>query len=215
MYYRIKTIYMSLIFGLLLTIFPQLSYGVQPYEDGFEAIPQGSAQCGPAAFYMIFNYYEDHQIFKEDDCVSEVDLTEELTTVGSSTEIVQWINGGSTGGTSWSQLQNGADGLYQYGSCNPYYVSELEDGFTKYNNRADEQKRRDRLAYIKKFYLDNSRPIIIHLKRYWWLSGHYLVLIGYDESAGIVYYADPSGGTISDMLHEPRPPQRWIRNLHR
>ncbi len=178
----------------------------QPYEEGFEPIPQGSAQCGPTAFYMIFNHYGDPQEFEE------VDLSEKVEVVTSDTQICRWVNGGSTSGTSWSQLQDAADELHALGSSDPYYVSELNDNFTKYKRSADEQERRDRLDYIVENYLEKNRPVIIHIKRYWFLHGHYLVLTGYDAENETVYYADPNGGSIGEVGYEDFIEEKWYRS---
>lgn len=197
------------IFVIIILLFPLIIYAVQPYEDDFQAIPQGSSQCGPTCFYMIFNHYEDHQIFIEDDCQTEVDLTEELSMVTKGTQICQWINDGSTSGTSWNKLKNAADGLCDADNCSRYYVSELNDEFTEYNDSVAEEERRIRLDYIIENYLEKNRPVIIHLRRYWWLWNHYAVLIGYNADDSLLYYADSNGGTIKTVDYDDFIEKKW------
>ena len=138
------------IFWFVWLAIPVPSLATQPYEDDFEAVPQGSGQCGPTSFYMIFNHFNDHQLFGEDDCSSEVDLREHLDRVTPDSELSQYINGGVITGTSWTQMCDAAENLRDYSDCNLYYdMVELNDDVTEYNDPEAEQERRDRLDYIK------------------------------------------------------------------
>ena len=47
------------------------------------------------------------------------------------------------------------------------------------------------------------------MRRYWWLSGHYLVLTGFDREAGIVYYADPNGAETGSVDYESFICDKW------
>ncbi len=173
--------------------------GQQPFEN-FTAVPQGSAQCGPASFYMIFNHFNDHGLYTGKDCSTAIDQSAKLATVTKDTAIVKYINNGSTAGTTWEQLKDAADGLYK--NCAARYTSELNNRFTDYHVAADEAEREKRFAYIVRNYLKNNRPVIIHLKRLYLFSGHYVVLIGYDESENRVYYADPNKGRICSAAYD-------------
>ncbi|MCP4131741.1 MAG: hypothetical protein GY754_12250 [bacterium] len=186
---------------------------LQPYEKdgGFEAVGRGYNQSGPAVFYMIFNHFEDHNVYEQSDCTTTVDLTAQLSEVTSSTGICQWVNGGSTTGTNWSDLQDAADGLYY--NCSRYYTSEINTDFTKYNNSSDEQERENRLAYITENYLKKNRPVVIHMYRSWPYGGSYLVLTGYDEETGMVYYADSgSGGELGSVSYNDFITAKWYRS---
>ncbi|MFY9397226.1 MAG: C39 family peptidase [Desulfomonilia bacterium] len=184
---------------------------VQPYEDPwFQPVSQGPSQCGPACFYMIFNHYGAHQVFTECDLSEHPELMSaygyEIT---SDTAICRWINGGKRQGTTWKQLKQAADGLHAPGSTQAYFTSELQSDTTPYNSPAADEERMRRLDYIKREYLDRNRPVIIHMRRVWYLPGHYLVLTGYDPASGMVYYADPSNGGMGEISRESFVRDKW------
>jgi hypothetical protein len=178
----------------------------QPYEN-FEAILQGPAQCGPASFYMILNHFKDHRLFTLENCGEIVDLTEKPDIITANTQIALYINNGTFLGTPGTQLKDAADGLHL--NCEPYYVSELNNHPAAGNETEAKAEREKRFAYLFENYLLNNRPVIIHLKRYFLLSGHYIVLTGYDHITEIVHYVDPSGGQKRTISYEEFIKDKW------
>ncbi|HNY64493.1 MAG TPA: C39 family peptidase [Deltaproteobacteria bacterium] len=185
--------------------------GVQPYQDPrFVAIPQGVTQCGPACFYMIFNFYGAHQRFKECDLSGHPERdTANHGRISRDTAVCKWINSGRFTGTSFSQLKRAADGLHAPGESQPYFLSEACEETTEHGVSEDEAKRERILMDIKKRYLDRNRPVIIHLRRVWYLPGHYLVLTGYDPKKEKVYYADPNRGTTGSIDRNSFISEKW------
>lgn len=55
------------------------------------------------------------------------------------------------------------------------------------------RQRRSRLTAIDE-YLDQGRPVVIHLDRPWRVAGHYITLIGYEDlpDGRVYHYADTS-----------------------
>lgn len=184
-----------------MTIWACDAGAVQPYKDTlFEPVAQGSALCGPASFYMVFNFLGAHQVFKEADLREHPeDMAVYAYKVTSRTAICKWINTWLSSGISWAQLKKAADRLHALGSSDVYFKTELNSTATAYNTVAGDSDREIRLDYIKTAYLDEDIPVMIHLGRNYYLKGHYLVLTGYDPVAGKVYYADPDGGTTGEV----------------
>ncbi len=179
---------------------------IQPYHD-FEPVTQGSAQCGPASFYMILNHYRNDKIFTKSDCSEIVDLREKPETVTADTQIAQYVNEGSLRGTSWEQLKDAAGGLYY--NCEPYFVTELNGRFTDWNDPKDDAEREKRFEYIFRNYLLKNRPVMIHLKRFFIFPGHYIVLTGYDQQQEMVHYVDPNGGRAGTVSHDDFIKEKW------
>ncbi|MGE5422806.1 MAG: C39 family peptidase [Ignavibacteriales bacterium] len=176
-------------------------------SDSFVAVKQGSSQCGPASFYMIFNHYHDQGIYTKANGTTTVDLSAVLTQVTSSTAICKYINNGSTSGTTWTQLANAANGLYKNGL--KYYNCELNDVFTEYNDTAGETERQIRFNRIYTQYLLNNRPVMIHIRRIWPYSGHYVVVTGYNPQTQTVYYADPYDATNKNVSYDSFIKNKW------
>ncbi|HNY64829.1 MAG TPA: C39 family peptidase [Deltaproteobacteria bacterium] len=195
--------------GLTMTAFD--AHAVQPYQDpAFEEVGQGSAQCGPTSFYMVFNHLRAHQVFKE---VNLSEHPEDMAAYGykvtKNTAICKWVNGGSTSGTSWTKLRAAADKLHAQGTTAAYFKTELNSSTTAYNSATAEAEREKRLNYIKANYLDKNRPVIIHLRRSSYLSGHYVVVTGYDTASGKVYYADPNGPGSGEVSKTSFIKDKW------
>lgn len=163
----------------------------QPYNDDFESYSGTDGLAGATCFYMVFNHFGDHDTYTKSDCITEVDLSAKLTTVTTSSGVAQLINGGSTAGTSWSQLKNAAESLFKKDDCETKYTVELNSNFTEYNDSQAEEERSIRLEYITENYLNKNKPVIIHMMRYWYYPGTYVVLTGHEN--GRVYYARANG----------------------
>lgn len=184
---------------------------MQPYQDPtLEEVAQGSSQCGPASFYNIFNFLGANQAFKE---VNLSEHPEDMAVYGNKvtkdTAICKWINGGNTSGTSWTQLKSAADKLHAAGSTLPYFKSELNSNTTDYGTTAGDTERENRLNYIKTNYLDKNHPVMIHLRRNYYLAGHYIMITGYDPASGKVYYVDPNGGSAGEITKTSFVKDKW------
>ncbi len=65
-------------FTLCCTMFLLISrtlFAIQPYQNAnFKVIDQGNSSSGVAAFYMLFNYFQDQRVYQNRDCTSSVAL---------------------------------------------------------------------------------------------------------------------------------------------
>jgi len=175
-------------------------------------VKQGAGQCGPASFYLIFRYYGDDKknicfskgingpLFRMD--ISSLKSEKGNTNNDNSAVIIKrnspvskWMNGRS-GSTDWGELTAAVNELYYLkkdGKKDRYYsVIESNDDVIS-PSQSNLQSRKvmffDRIVLS---YLDMNRPVIVHLKRKWPYSGHYIVLIGYDRNTSTIFYMDPN-----------------------
>lgn len=172
----------------VFVLFSLKAYGMQPYENpDFKVIGQGSAPTGVAAFYMIFNYYQDQGIYLNSETGSTVALNQTLASkITYGSQIWNWINNGLYL-AGFKELRYAAYKLNDYNTGKAHYVTEMNTNFTY---RADSQTRINTLDYITERYLKKNRPVIIHMNPSTaFLSSFYMVLLGYDENTGNVYYA--------------------------
>jgi Peptidase_C39 like family len=212
-------------------IYPQtdIDYiGEQPYESifadpGMFFVEQGSSQCGPTAFYMIFKYFGDHMhecpyFYDSSECDECLDLNEEIPREGvdellSDSKVSQWIHV-DLFGTGCNELKRKLfEGIYYLADddCIPFFhavdpIAE-DDSCDElgYNpdgcNDVENYEKRRTLDYIAGKYLANNIPVIIHLSRTQFLrSGHYVVLIGYRPSLREVYLVDPNSDNAGEAL---------------
>lgn len=185
----------------------------QPYQDPkFKIIPQGSAQCGPASLYTVFHYFQAEDTYSNVDCKEEIDLSEMLDEVTDETAFCRWVNSASKAGTSWDELKYAVKDLRV--DCQRVYAVELNDDTTAFEDPMAIQERLDRLEKIHSEYLTQMRPVIIHLRREasWLLSGHYLVLTGYDKERKKVFYADPNRGQEGAVSLDRFLKEKWYRS---
>lgn len=155
-------------------------------------VKQGSGQCGPTSFYMIFKSYGDNTdpgIFHElPACDSEIDLRENLSVVTKDSSVSKWL-GVTDSGITITKLSTKISNLTFDGQSPFYNVSGNTDD--KYNNNLFQ------FLLINKLYLQNGIPVIIHLRRpelanVQIFSGHYMVLAGFSSKSKIIYYIDPN-----------------------
>jgi hypothetical protein len=165
--------------------------GNQPYQDpAFRVIPQDSNQCGPASLYTVFHYLRGENVYQGTDCNQTIDLSVQLSKVTSESEFGQWVNGGSNTGTSWQQMKYALKDLRL--DCSRVFAVELQAQTTERDTAAAIEERTRRLQDIHARYLTQKRPVVLHLRRKPLISGHYVVLIGYEPAQGVVYVADPT-----------------------
>ena len=164
--------------------------GFSLFADNSFFVRQGSGQCGPTSFYMIFKYYGDNNFkgqFTELGSTENLLLQENLTEVTKESAVSRWL-GVTDSGINIKDLLNKISDLSGDG-INPYYTTEADTEIT-------DADRQSRFAKIYNNYLKNDLPVIIHMRRPKILniplSGHYMVLVGYDSEKKLVYYVDPN-----------------------
>jgi hypothetical protein len=188
------------------------SYALQPFENDFEKhyVRQGYGQCGPASFYMIFKYYGDdkhnagffftgeageggNMIYKELN-LSQSIPGKEFRRLTNDTDVAKWINGGRDR-TEWNELTGQVKNLYfkNTGSIYEIYYNIISEvGYTENNKKGEIERTNRFLHHIFRKFLINNHPVIVHLKRIWPLSGHYLIIAGFDEAKQMVKFVDPN-----------------------
>lgn len=175
-------------------------------------VRQGAGQCGPASFYIVFKYYGDDLNscpFYYDSTGSPVDLSSNAHKGGVLSEnssVSLWVKGKDSS-TNWAKLIGSIKNLYfrnKHGKNERYYsVMESNDSITGMDEKYTEIRNYNFLKRIVPGFLEQNRPVIIHLKRKWPFPGHYIVVIGYDPASGHVSYMDPSGDGQEKILTVP------------
>lgn len=198
-----------------MLFFPQILSAIQPYEamkkaPGSFYIQQGPAMCGPTAFFLIFNYYKDNQIpspYFFDKNGNIVDLFQPIPKLKGKmnknidqerltqeTKISKWINPEGNA-TRWSRLKEGAKNLYHkdtHGNLKNYYTIVRSNDAAISGTHEGIKTRKKILETEILPFLDKNHPVIVHLKRKGLFSGHYIVLVGYDQIKGSVFFIDPN-----------------------
>lgn len=182
-------------------------------------VKQGPAQCGPSSFYMIFHYYEDNEkailftdgmngvpfsmrICDNDVKSNPVRANESIIRITEKSPVSRWMKG-TDNSTGWEKMTAAIRNLHYINNKNSrerfYQFIDSYDNITG-SSKADKEIRRSNfIQRIVPGYLDNNRPVIVHLKRSWPFSGHYIVIVGYDKKTTTVFYMDPSGES-SDII---------------
>lgn len=186
-------------------------------------VRQGAGQCGPASFYMVLKYYGDNLNFFPfyyDSNGSPVDLNSNAEKGGvlmENSPVSLWVKG-KDNSTDWTRIISSIKNLYyrnKYGINERYYsVVESNDSVTGLDEKHNGIRNYNFIKRIVPGFLEQNRPVIIHLKRRWPFPGHYIVVIGYDPLSGYVSYMDPSGDgdkkicnvPLNDFLNKP-----WYR----
>lgn len=161
--------------------------GFMPFAGDDFFVKQGSAQCGPTSFYMIFRYYGDNtypgEFTELPDCADVLPLQEDLAEVTSDSGVSRWLGVTSTGITAGNLKEKisrlSTDRNY------PWYITEGDIQKT-------DTLQEERFSVIYNNYLRNDLPVIIHISRPAPLTGHYMVLVGFDPQHKNVYYIDPN-----------------------
>lgn len=167
-------------------------------DDDF-FVRQGAGQCGPASFYMIFRYYGDTTFDGEftglPDCSEIFPLQEELTEVTEDSAVSKWLGVTDTG-IAIAALKDKISRLTADRNT-PWYITEGDIVKT-------EILLQERFLIIQTMYLNNDLPVIIHLSRPDIsgipVTGHYMVLAGYDPGKKVVYYIDPNRDEDSPVI---------------
>ncbi|MFY9398093.1 MAG: C39 family peptidase [Desulfomonilia bacterium] len=198
--------------------------GRQPYgaiidDPAAFFVHQGPSQCGPTSFYMVFKYLGDHLPGAGP---TGVDLAETIPGDGvpvldRSSKIAAYIRslpGTSSAGTDWRRLEaaarslrRGAKAYYPCIQSNPRETADSVKGKAEREAIFD----RDLVAF-----LETGTSVIVHLKRPYGVSGHYLTVIGYDTVSGEVLYLDPNNRALDPRAEGFDPDEAdWSRAVER
>ncbi len=161
-------------------------------------VKQGSGQCGPASFYMIFKFYGDNKIdtgfWDLPLCSTEYSLKEELSTVTKDSLVSSWL-GVANSGITVVNLDKKIRNLTADKAA-PYY--------TVISNTSDGADNAEQFETINSSFLQKQKAVIIHVSRPDIfgipLAGHFMVLAGYDSASGRVYFIDPNKNDDDPVL---------------
>lgn len=173
-------------------------------------VKQGSCQCGPTSFYMIFKFYGDNKIdgsfWDLPGCATEYSLKEDLSVVEKTSLVSRWLGvtcgwfagdltGKMAGGITIKELDEKIRNLTA-DKANPYYnvASNIV------SNTDDSVANLLQFNRINDSFLQQLIPVIIHLDRSSLYAGHFMVLAGYDSATGLVYYIDPNKNDSDPVL---------------
>jgi len=203
-----------------LTVVAETVATPQPYETirnnpSYYYVSQESGLCGATSFYMAMKYYGDHLKniktgIMDKDCPAEIAdkiyYPTELSATSQIATYIQYIDNtlNSLAGIHLSSLVKAAEGLLDESGVRALYneviVDNYRDDLTGTENDISGQKKNIFLNRIVPF-LKSGSPVLLHLWRSPVLgipsSGHYVLVIGYDESEKVVYFMDPN-----DLNHQ-------------
>jgi len=191
-----------------------------PYETiknnpSYYYVSQESALCAATSFYMAMKYYGDHLTniktgINDEDCPEEITdkiyYPTELSATSNIATYIEYIDDqfNSLPGIRLSSLAEAAEGLLDESGSKALYsevmIDNYGDDLTGTQDNISEQKRNIFLNRIVPF-LNTGSPVLLHLWRSPVLgipsSGHYVLVIGYDDSEKVVYFMDPN-----DLNHQ-------------
>jgi len=203
-----------------LTVVAETVARPQPYETirnnpSYYYVSQESGLCGATSFYMAMKYYGDHLKniktgIVDDDCPTEITdkiyYPAELSATSQIATYIQYVDNtlNSLAGIHITSLGQAAEGLLDESGTKALYsevvVDNYGDDLTGTEKNIAEQKRNIFLNRIVPF-LNSGSPVLLHLWRSPVLgissSGHYVLVIGYDDSENVVYFMDPN-----DLNHQ-------------
>ncbi len=198
-----------------LTVVAEAAAQPHPYETirnnpSYYYVSQESGLCGATSFYMAMKYYGDHLKniktgIADEDCPAEItdkiDYPTELSATSQIATYIQYIDDtlNSLAGIHLSSLVKAAEGLLEASGSNTLYSAVMAgnygDDLTGTEDGISGQKRNIFLNQIVPF-LNTGSPVLLHLWRSPVLgipsSGHYVLVIGYDDSENVVYFMDPN-----------------------
>jgi hypothetical protein len=168
----------------------------QPAAGGYRVIKQAPAECGATSTWLMFNHYfggsGDAAAMRmaSSDPAGEMTLPavclgkDRAACVSRSDQYVP------VDYKTWIRLQRSrpSPSLRHLGTRltymrHPVHGGRLLNVEGKYDrtSKAAPEKRRERLETIR-HHLEKGRPVIIHLARPMFVSGHYITLVGYEDT---------------------------------
>lgn len=200
---------------LSLAVVAETVAKTHPYETiknnpSYYYVSQEAALCGATSFYMAMKYYGDHLKniktgIVDEDCPAEITdkiyYPTELSATSQIATYIQYIDDtlNSLAGIHLPSLVKAAEDLLDESGINVLYsevmVDDYDEDLTGTGDNISEQKRNIFLNRIVPF-LNTGSPVLLHLWRSPVLgipsSGHYVLVIGYDDSENVVYFMDPN-----------------------
>jgi len=191
--------------------------GPQPYETIQQDpqtyfVHQDAGVCGATSLYIMFKYSGDHL---SGSGPANVDLTEDIPNVEyaeltKDSKMWQHVDG-----TNWSTLEDAMTSL-EDAQGNPFYeIFQSNADESDYNSIGDDKRFKVLQQEMLPFLCTDS-PVLIHLKRQWPYSGHYLVVVGYDAESQEMVYLDPNDPDFdpNDSRFDPTAAD-WSKVLRR
>lgn len=187
----------------------------EPYEtirnnSSYYYVSQEAGLCAATCFYMTMKFYGDHLKnvktgIVDDDCPAEItdniNYPAEVSETSQIARYIQYVDDqfNSLPGIHMSSLAQAAHGLLDVSGTNGLYGNVMSDysgeDLTETEDDIYEQKRNIFLNRIVPF-LNAGSPVIVHLWREPILgipsSGHYVLIIGYDDAEKVIYFMDPN-----------------------
>lgn len=173
-------------------------------------VSQEAGLCAATCFYMTMKYYGDHLKniktgIVDKDCPSkltdQIYYPHELSATSQIATYLEYIDDqfNSMPGIRLSSLVPAAEGLLDESGSHALYGKVMTDNsdedLTGTGDDISEQKRNIFLSRIVPF-LNSGAPVLVHLWRSPVLgvpsSGHYILVIGYDNAGKVLYFMDPN-----------------------
>lgn len=174
--------------------------GIQPYveiqkDPRAYYVHQDSALCGQTSFYMMLKYHGDTLpgAGPTNTDLCETIPNESAAVVSASTKVYGYLSSFSSDllpGTKWSDLEAGSLALRKNSHALYPCIQSNPEGSE--NSEAGARTRTGIFDGDLVPFLETGAPVLIHLKRPYGVSGHYLVVIGYDSNTDEVMYLDPN-----------------------
>lgn len=173
-------------------------------------VSQDAGLCAATCFYMTMKFYGDHLKnvktgISDTNCPAEIteqiDYPNEVVSTSQIAKYLEYIDDQSNSlpGIVLASLVQAAEGLLEASGSVVLYSQVMTDNYgttlTGTGDDISEQKRNIFLTRIVPF-LNTGSPVLIHLWRTLG-SGHYVLVIGYDDAQNIVYFMDPN-----DLNHQ-------------
>lgn len=191
-----------------------------PYETikgnpSYYYVSQNAGLCAATCFYMTMKYYGDHLKHVKTGIVDQncpAEITEninypaEVLATSQTAEYLDYIDSqyNVLPGINFPSLIEAAERLLDESGSSALYSQVMAGNYgetlTGTENDISDQKRNIFLNQIVPF-LNTGSPVLVHLWRSPILgipsSGHYVLVIGYDDTEGVVYFMDPN-----DLNHQ-------------
>jgi hypothetical protein len=186
-----------------------------PYETiqndpSYYYVSQEAGLCAATCFHIAMKYYGDHLKnvktgIVDEDCPAEITdaiyYPNELSATSQIATYLQYIDDQFNifPGIHLTSLARAAEGLLDESGIHALYSAVMADNsgedLTGTEDGVFDQKRNLFLNRIVPL-LNTGAPVLLHLWRSPVLgipsSGHYVLVIGYDDSEKVVYFMDPN-----------------------
>jgi hypothetical protein len=168
----------------------------QPAVGGYRVIKQAPAECGATSTWLMFNHYfggsGDAAAMQMASSDPRGEKTLPGVCLGKNREacVASADQGVPIDYPTWIKLQRTrpSPSLRHMGRRLSYMRHPVHgnrllhvEGIYDSTSSAADEKRRGRLETIR-HHLEKGRPVIIHLARPMFVSGHYITLVGYEDT---------------------------------